>query len=135
VTTKLSVKVIPITRMDCPTCIPVLERKVKQLDGVDEVRGNYMNKTLKVTYNSNMIQLADIEATIERLGYRIAYKKYPRVISSSEAFSEGRKLTVFSLSQISTSQEESSMPPNLSQSSFHHQIVRYVSFSKNNSRR
>ncbi|MFB0543281.1 MAG: thioredoxin domain-containing protein [Candidatus Bathyarchaeia archaeon] len=78
---KLTKKTIPITRMDCPTCIPLLEREVKQLEGVEEVQGNYMNKTLKVTYNPNRIQLTDIEATIERLGYQIAYKKYPGVIS------------------------------------------------------
>jgi thioredoxin 1 len=71
------VKVIPITRMDCPTCIPVLEKEVLRLEGVEEVRGNYMAKNLKVTYNSKKVQLAEIEAAIERVGYRIAYKKYP----------------------------------------------------------
>jgi copper chaperone CopZ/thiol-disulfide isomerase/thioredoxin len=74
-------KTIPIKRMDCPTCIPLLEREVKQLDGVDEVRGNYLNKTLKVTYDGNRVPLAAIEAAIERLGYQIAYKKYPGVVA------------------------------------------------------
>ena len=75
------VKTIPITRMDCPTCIPVLEREVQRLEGVEEVRGNYMAKTLKVTYDPDRAQLADIEAAIERVGYRIAYKRYPGVFS------------------------------------------------------
>lgn len=76
-----STKTIPIKRMDCPTCIPVLEREVTRLDGVDEVRGNYLNKTLKVTYDGNRVHLAAIEAAIERLGYQIAYKKYPGVVA------------------------------------------------------
>lgn len=74
-------KTIPITRMDCPTCIPVLEREVGRLEGVDEVRGNYMAKNLRVTYNPERVQLAEIEAAIERVGYQIAYKRYPGVFS------------------------------------------------------
>lgn len=77
----LSIKTIPIVRMECPTCIPVLEREVKRLDGVEEVRGSYMTKTLKVTYDPDRVQLQDIESAIERIGYRIAYKKYPSAIS------------------------------------------------------
>ena len=77
----LVVKTIPITRMDCPTCIPVLEREVERLEGVEDIRGNYMAKTLKVTYDPSRVQLAAIEAAIERVGYRIAYKKYPSPIS------------------------------------------------------
>lgn len=77
----LTVKTIPITRMDCPTCIPVLEREVKRLEGVEEVRGNYISKNLRVTYDPERVQLAEIEAAIERVGYQIAYKRYPSVFS------------------------------------------------------
>jgi thioredoxin 1 len=67
--------------MDCPTCIPILEREIQKLIGVKEVRVNYITKILKVTYDSNLVQLSDIEATIERVGYQIAYKKYPSLVS------------------------------------------------------
>ena len=72
-------KLIPITRMDCPTCIPVLEKEVMKLEGVTEARGNYMTKNLRVTYNPENVQLSQIEAAIERVGYQISYKKYPGV--------------------------------------------------------
>jgi thioredoxin 1 len=78
---RLIVKVIPITRMDCPTCIPVLEREVLRLEGVEGARGNYMAKNLRVTYDPERVQLAEIEAAIERVGYRISYKRYPGVLS------------------------------------------------------
>jgi len=78
---KLAVKTIPIVRMECPTCIPILEREVERLKGVEEARGNYIAKTLKVTYDPNRVQLQEIEAAIERVGYLIAYKKYPSVVS------------------------------------------------------
>ena len=72
-------KLIPITRMDCPTCIPVLEKEVMKLEGVTEARGNYLTKNLRVTYNPENVQLSQIEAAIERVGYQISYKKYPGV--------------------------------------------------------
>jgi thioredoxin 1 len=74
-------KLIPIVRIDCPTCVPILEREIQKLSGVKEVRVNYITKILKVTYDSNLVQLSDIEATIERVGYQIAYKKYPSLVS------------------------------------------------------
>jgi thioredoxin 1 len=52
-----------------------------ELEGVEAVQGNYMNKTLKVTYNPTRVQLDAIEAAIERIGYRVAYKKYASVLS------------------------------------------------------
>ncbi|MCW4035697.1 MAG: cation transporter, partial [Candidatus Bathyarchaeota archaeon] len=78
---ELTEKTIPITRMDCPTCIPVLEREVNKLEGVEGVRGNYMAKNLKVKYDPERVQLAEIEVAIERVGYQIAYKRYPGVFS------------------------------------------------------
>ena len=77
----LATKAIPITRMDCPTCIPVLEREVLRLEGVEAARGSYMTKNLRVTYHPDRVQLAEIEAAIERVGYQIAYKIYPGVFS------------------------------------------------------
>jgi cation transport ATPase len=94
-----SEKTIPIVRMDCPTCIPVLEREVLKLEGVERVRGNYMTKTLKVTYDPSKVQLSEIEAAIENIGYRISYKKYPSPLSKlkdlfkSEKDSQIRSLT------------------------------------------
>jgi len=77
--------------MDCPTCIALLEREVKRVEGVYEVRGNYMNKTLKITYDPDRVSIEKIEAAIERLGYQIAYKKYPSVLSRLKGLLEREK--------------------------------------------
>jgi len=90
----LTVKTIPITRMDCPTCIPVLEKEVLKLRGVDEVRGNYLAKTLKVTYDPGSVQLAEIEAAIERVGYRIAYKRYPGPLARLKGLLQRKKSNI-----------------------------------------
>lgn len=72
-----AIKEIHLTRMDCPTCVITLEKAVKEVKGVKNVRGNYMRKILKVTYDPETAKLTDIEKTIENLGYDIAYKHYP----------------------------------------------------------
>jgi len=77
----LTVKTIPILRMDCPTCIPLLEKEVAKLEGVETVRGGYITKILRVTFDPEVTQLAEIEAAVERVGYRIAYKKYPSALT------------------------------------------------------
>jgi thiol-disulfide isomerase/thioredoxin len=87
----LTIKVIPIVSMDCPTCIPMLENGVKKLKGVNEARGNYISKTLKVAYDPKIVQLPEIERAIERLGYQIAYKKYPSVISKLKSLVQRQK--------------------------------------------
>mgnify|MGYP001829216269 CR=1 FL=1 len=74
-------KRIPITRMDCPTCMPTLETAVSDLDGVEEVNGNYIYKYLKVIYNSEKVTLEKIERANEDVGYQVAYKEYPSFVS------------------------------------------------------
>jgi thioredoxin 1 len=87
----LTMKIIPILRMDCQTCILLLENEVKKLKGVKEVHGNYMAKTLKVVYDPSLVQLSQIETAIERVGYQIAYKKYQSVASKLKGLLKGEK--------------------------------------------
>jgi thiol-disulfide isomerase/thioredoxin len=77
--------------MDCPTCIPVLEKEVLKLSGVIDVRGNYITRTIKVTYNPLNVKLEEIETAIERIGYQIAYKKYPNPFSRLKGFFKRKK--------------------------------------------
>ncbi len=97
-TKSLAMKTIPILRMDCPTCIPVLEREILKVQGVEKVRGYYMTKTIKVTFNASKTQVSEIEKAIERLGYRIAYKKYPSpLIKLKSLFKKEEDLGVLTL--------------------------------------
>lgn len=70
-------KLIPIATMDCSTCAPIIEKEIMKLKGVKEARANYITSIVKVTYDPDLVRLGDIEAAIERVGYRVAYKKYP----------------------------------------------------------
>lgn len=75
----LTMKLIPIVQMDCSTCVLPMEKELLKLKGVKEARVNYMTKTVKVIYDSDLVGLSDIEAAIERVGYQVAYKQYPGV--------------------------------------------------------
>jgi copper chaperone CopZ len=87
--------------MDCPTCIPLLEKEVAKLEGVETVRGSYMSKILRVTFDPEVTQLAEIEAAVERVGYRIAYKKYPSPLSRLRGlFKREKGVEVASLTDI-----------------------------------
>jgi copper chaperone CopZ len=84
-------KLIPIVRMDCPICIPTLEKEIQKLPGIKEVRANYITRTIKVTYDSDLVGLFQIETAIERIGYQISYKKYPDAVSKLKAlFQKGK---------------------------------------------
>jgi thioredoxin 1 len=97
-------KEIPITRMDCPTCVVTLEKSVMKVSGVKKAQGNYLKKTVKVTYDDS-IPLAEIEKAIEDVGYQIAYKKYPSPLSRLRGlFSRGesKDITTITDSEFSS---------------------------------
>ena len=91
-------KEIGITRMDCPTCVVTLEKSVMKVPGVIKAQGNYLKKTLKVTYD-DATSLIAIEKAIEDVGYQISYKKYPSPLSKLRGLfsrSESKAITLIS---------------------------------------
>jgi copper chaperone CopZ len=125
----LAMKIIPILRMDCPTCIPVLENEIKKLQGVKETRGNYIAKTLKVVYDPNAVQLSQIENAIEKTGYQIAYKKYSGVTSKLKRLLRREKPSGMQLFQMLTFLERFFTLLNPLRSSFRLQPALRVKFS------
>ena len=69
-------KVIPITKLDCPNCVATVEKELAKLEGVNSVRTNFLMRKIIVDYDPEKIDVPEIEEKIEKLGYRIAYKKY-----------------------------------------------------------
>ena len=87
----LTMKLIPIVQMDCSTCVSPIEEEILKLNGVKEAKVNYMTKTVKVIYDSDLVGLSDIEVAIERVGYQVAYKQYPSVASKLKSLIPKRK--------------------------------------------
>ncbi len=73
-------KAIPVSGMDCASCVLAIEKELKKLSGVREANVNYLLKKVFVTYDPHKVELPLIEKKIEDLGYRISYKKYESFI-------------------------------------------------------
>lgn len=69
-------KIIPVTIMDCPTCVATIETELAKLEGVKDVRVNFLMKKIVVDYDADNVGVQELEETVEKLGYRISYKKY-----------------------------------------------------------
>lgn len=67
---------LPIVEMDCPTCASIIEKELKKLGGVADVRVNFLMKKVVVTYDPTKIGVLELEGRLEDLGYRLLYKKY-----------------------------------------------------------
>jgi len=76
--------------MDCPTCVLIIEKELKKLEGVKEARVNFLMKKVIVTYDPEKIGVPELEKRLEDLGYRIAYKKYGSVFDKISRFFLGK---------------------------------------------
>lgn len=85
-------KVIPVTTMDCPTCVVTIERELARLEGVRDVRVNFLMRKIVVDYDPERIGVPELEERVEGLGYRISYKKYEGLFDRiSRALRMGRR--------------------------------------------
>lgn len=73
---KYEEKLLPLLHLNCPSCIPNLEHRVKLVPGVKEAKGDFKKKTHRQMDPANG-KIENIEAAVEKLGYMITNKKYP----------------------------------------------------------
>lgn len=84
---KIVEKIIPIVNMDCASCAKTIEKELKKIHGIREIKVNFLMKKATVMYDPGLIELPKIERKIENIGYRIGYKKYRGVLDKIlEAF-------------------------------------------------
>jgi copper chaperone CopZ len=75
-------RVFPVTEMDCPTCTTTIKKELSKLNGVKDVRINFLSKRIYVSYDPSVIGIPELEEKIEDLGYRLTYKKYESAFKS-----------------------------------------------------
>jgi Cu+-exporting ATPase len=63
---------LPITGMSCVNCAHNIERGLKKLEGVSEVRVNFASEGATVTYDPDKLKLQDILKRIHDTGYGVA---------------------------------------------------------------
>ncbi len=67
---------IDLQGLDCASCVLRIENQLKRVKGVDDARVSYLMNRLYVTFDPSKINRSGIEAAIEKLGYRLRYKRY-----------------------------------------------------------
>jgi len=85
---------IPITGMNCASCVGKVEKGISKLDGVVEVSVNLTTEQAKVVYDPKVVKLSEIKAVIKDLGFDVL-----EVETSNEAeelaMRKARELKVF----------------------------------------
>lgn len=69
--------VIQLETLACPSCMQKIENAVKGLKGVEQssVKVLFSASKVRLDFDSDLIELADIETAIETLGYQVLKSK------------------------------------------------------------
>ena len=62
--------VVSVTRMSCATCSFAIEKQVKKLKGVNDVKAAIMLNKVFIDYDPNLVDSATIKKAIDRTGYK-----------------------------------------------------------------
>src|SRR5258708_9676840 len=63
-------KTYPIKGMHCASCVRVIERAIKKIDGVTDCNVNLATEQATVTYNKNKVTKNHIASAVKNVGYR-----------------------------------------------------------------
>jgi len=68
---------IQLETLSCPSCLQKIEKSVKGLDGVkkDSVKVLFNSSKVKTDFDSESVNIQDIEEAIENLGYPVIKSK------------------------------------------------------------
>ncbi len=70
ITDNLQTKTYPIKGMHCASCVRVIERAVKKIDGVTDCNVNLATEKATVTYEKNKVTKDHIASAVKNVGYR-----------------------------------------------------------------
>jgi copper chaperone CopZ len=62
--------VVSVTRMSCATCGFAIEKQVKKLRGVSDVKAAIMLNKVFIDYDPKLVDSATIKKAIDRTGYK-----------------------------------------------------------------
>jgi len=62
--------VVSVTGMSCATCAIAIEKEVKKVKGVNDVKAAVMLNKVFIDYDSNLVDSATIRKAINKAGYK-----------------------------------------------------------------
>lgn len=72
---ELKKKEFSVQGMDCVACAQSIERVLGKKEGVDSAVVNFANEKLYLTYNPALIKTDEVEAAVDKLGFKLAEDK------------------------------------------------------------
>jgi Cu+-exporting ATPase len=61
---------VSVTGMDCATCAFAIEKQVKKMKGIDDVKAAIMLNKIFIDYNPSLVDSATIRKAIDKTGYK-----------------------------------------------------------------
>ncbi len=62
---------LSVEGMTCTGCEALIERRVKELPGVESVEADHKEKTTKVVFDQTLTSIPEVSGTIEDAGYKV----------------------------------------------------------------
>jgi len=68
--TEKSRLIISVTGMDCATCALAIEKQVKKMKGIDDIKAAIMLNKVFIDYNPDLVDSTTIRKAIDKTGYK-----------------------------------------------------------------
>jgi len=62
--------IVSVTGMDCVTCALAIEKRIKKLKGIKDVKAAIMLNKVFIDYDPNFVNSATIKKAIDKTGYK-----------------------------------------------------------------
>ncbi len=67
----MNTKTLPVEGMHCASCAAIIKRKLEKLDGVESCEVNYATEKAKISYDTSLVSVGDMNSQIQKLGYSL----------------------------------------------------------------
>jgi uncharacterized protein len=80
--------------MHCQSCETLIDRSIKNIEGVKEVISNYETETVRITFDSDKITLNQIKKAVEKKGYDCDLVETRNINSSKQSKEDSEHLVI-----------------------------------------
>ena len=64
-------KLLKVEGMTCASCAMTVEKSTKKIDGVTSANVNFATEKLNISFDEEIVSVADIQAAVEKAGYKV----------------------------------------------------------------
>lgn len=91
--------IMPVTGMSCSNCALTIEKKIRNLEGIEEATVDFAGEKLKVAFDPLKLSENDMVAFVKRIGYGIAIGKLELPVTGMQDNADALRLEKIILKQ------------------------------------